>query len=344
MKTKYILIAGHYDLLDQPTPFALNSMKSVIDIQKEYGMEYVELYCFVNDMRYENFCNSGLCNLQHRKEGGQEFSEVFFTTKESSKSFAEELRNRLLSEGLLGFSRYFVSHYDQIIDKRDVTSASIIDLKNSCLNLMDDYNAHNEYMVSQNYDRLMYMFNKDVFVPLAFEKLLDGKSCRTLYEKNVFNSVSKIIKKMYQKKDENLFVHEEDGKTFYECNGFDGKKIFLRMDSFVDTFKAINKCPAIIGMLYFKILQRSMKVFGVASKYSIMYIVPSYDRTKIDLGTQAFYNLFLPYLLKECRGYFPEIEIKNVYWGDEKDSFSITDTYNSHCCIHRIFQNLYDNK
>lgn len=33
MKTKYILIAGHYDLLDQPTPFALNSMKSVIDIQ-----------------------------------------------------------------------------------------------------------------------------------------------------------------------------------------------------------------------------------------------------------------------------------------------------------------------
>ena len=322
----YIILAGHYNFPGQPSHFALNSMKAASEFQKEKRKSNVVLYDFINDMRYTNLCNYGYCSINTVKE---ERYDVDHENKSCYQPFINELKHCLFRGGIIEFANYFDNHCEEVFSKNDMILPQFINLKDICQVVVQDcQDIHYQDSLSfrQYYDDFMYTFNKDGFVPFLYEIDLNIQ-CKTLYEKNVFNSVSKVLKKM-KRSNPDLCFNTDHNRIVYECEGFDGNRITLRVEEESENFRAINKCPAIIGNLYYRVV----KANPGHNKYMIVYHVPSYDRNKVNLGAQVFFNLFYPYLFS--RGEKVEVQIMNSSWADDQCDFSMTDVFTNNYCTH----------
>ena len=323
-----ILIAGHYDFPNQPSKFAINSIKTALDISKERENANVLVYSFINDMRYNNLCSYGFCSINSNNKL-QNRALVYNPESVLPRIFVDELKNRLHAGGIWSFASCFLKQYEEYINDSEKDLPPTLDLKNYCMKILNGYQPQDDSEFCQFYDQFMYMFDKEGFIPYAFEFEIDV-NCKTLYEKNVFNSVSKTIKKMQKHEELELFTRMDGNKTIYECNGFDNKRILLRIEDRTSNFQAINKCPSIIANLYYRLIKANIGY----ENYTLAYIVPSYDRSKVNLGSQAFYSLYYPYLVSQYNN-LADVQIINISWGDEMGINSMIDTFSNNNCTHQ---------
>ena len=172
-------------------------------------------------------------------------------------------------------------------------------------------------------DYFFYHFDKENFLPIIYFE--NNIVCKTLFEKSIYNSSSKIIRKLGSRDlVKNLIVDNQEDQIIYKCKSYVGNDIVLRIEDLShNLFNAINKCPSIIAALYYNIVKENCK----SEEINIIYNVPGYDRIKVDLGTEAFFSIYFPYF-KQKFG-ISKVNIININWIDSEGSCIICDRYTS---------------
>jgi hypothetical protein len=335
-----VILGGHYAFPDNPDNFALNSIQLSAEMRNIHSNS--KLFSFINDMRYDNLCNFGLCNIKNKKPQSstletiikiddlwnKSFDEIQDIERSTgidvSKSFIDKLKQIILytSDWQKMFMSCFLENYKQNV-KIDNRHKNNIHPLFYMIEACEQYNANgrvNDRFI-WSVDYFMYYFDKDFFIPITYSKM--GINCKTIFEKNVYNISSKVIRKLYEKNAmPNLITELIGAQTLYKCKSYTGNDIVLRIEDNSNNFSAINKCPSIIATLYYKIVKENCKP---SEKFTVVYMVPAYDRNKVDLGAEAFFKIYYPYLKKEYK--FSDLKIFNVHWGDSIGKSIVCDLY-----------------
>jgi hypothetical protein len=101
-----------------------------------------------------------------------------------------------------------------------------------------------------------------------------------------------------------------------------GNDIVLRVEDNSTIFSAINKCPSIIAALYYKVVKENCMQ---NENLTVVYMIPAYDRNKVDLGTEVFFKIYYHYLKNEYK--FSDLKILNIHWGDSIGKSIVCDIY-----------------
>jgi len=337
-----IVIGGHYNFPDTPNNFSINSIvlsKAIADSTNKSI-----LFSFINDIGFNNFCNYGICQIPIEKKNNQgiiinnveelwdkKFDEIKLIEVNTgiviNPDFILQCKNILFSNNseidYNYFSTFFMQNYKQktsLITTEKKNISSLFYLIKACsasekLNRLDN--------LKWSIDYFFYHFDKENFQPIIYRE--NNVVCKTLYEKSIYNSSSKTLRKLSSRvllKD--LIIDKQGSQIIYKCKSFVGNDIVLRIEDSIDnSFNAVNKCPSIIASLYYKIVKDNCKT----DEINIIYNVPSYDRIKVDLGTEAFFSIYFPYL-KQNFG-INKVNIININWIDNEGSCMTCDRYTS---------------
>lgn len=335
---KIISIGGHYNFPNKPTEFAL---KSILLANKMINNNDDKLFSFINDLRADNLCNYGVCELPTNKLS-QSHTTKSLKTIDDLFSFPNEL-DALENHFTINIKQEFTSKLKLLLSGHKIPADKIVDfvlsnykdnfsiteqksgkklslvynLVQSCFDFQKTKSIENIYWTIDN---LLYEIDKENFHPLQFTKL--GLTSKTLFEKSIYNYSSKIIRKLHKRgKLPELTVTKDAEKSFYTCKDFNGGDILLRKETMIgENFNAINKCPLIIATLYYKIINETKH-----DQINLIYMIPSYDRSKVNLGTECFFNMYFPYLQKATG--IKKLTIHNIYWTSENGDILICDKY-----------------
>jgi hypothetical protein len=335
-----VILGGHYAFPDNPDSFALNSIRVSDEIRRI--SKNAKLISFINDMRFDNLCNFGLCEIKNKKVRvdimdtitkidelwDKSIDEIRLIERNTgiklSKIFIDKLKQIIFKTSDWGktFATYFFENYKQnvMIDnsyKNNIHPLSY--MLAACEEFILDEKVKDRFIWSVDY--FMYYFDKEEFMPIAYSEI--GINCKTIFEKNIYNISSKTIRKLHEKNViPNLITEQIDMQTLYKCKSYVGNDIVLRIEDNSNSFSAINKCPLIIAALYYKVVKENCKQ---NENLTVVYMIPAYDRNKVDLGTEAFFRIYYPYLQKQYK--FSDLKIINIHWGDSIGKSIVCDIY-----------------
>lgn len=331
-----IFIGGHYNFPNLPSEFAQNSLNFVANLKQQVPLQST-LLGFINDIRFSNFCSIGACELDLTANAAIASSkeidinkivpnEIANYDKHFSFSVSDKIKERMRSIIQTGYlkelSNYIVDEVQPNVEiLRNNTgiklSALYYIVQASKQYLSNGYK--NDIVFAMDY--FLYCLDKDNFIPFQFKQ--DHNNLTIIWEKGIYNYASKTIRTFHKNGLSNdLLVTEENGTSLFSCKAFDGSTIELRKEETNPYFNAVNKCPLIIATLYYKVVLAYLKK---SKKINIYYVIPSYDRSRVNLGTEAFFKVYFEELKKSS----PQINVNihNIYWIEPQSTVSIVDTY-----------------
>lgn len=309
-----IVIGGHYNFPDEPNKFAINSIIYSKNITKTIDNSI--LFSFINDIGFNNFCNYGVCQIPTEKirthkgyviqSVGELWNKTFDEIKliennvgiEMNPDFISQCKKILFANSdsnklnYNDFSSFFTHNYKQnifLVDtiKQNISPVFYLLKAFSANKLSNDFDS-----LKWSIDYFLYHFDKENFHPISFFE--NDITSKTIFEKSIYNFSSKSLRKLGNKGIlKGLIIDKQGTETTYKCKSYVGNDIILRIENLSnDSFNAINKCPSIIASLYYKIVKENCE----KNEINIFYNVPSYDRVKVDLGTEVFFRIYFPYL------------------------------------------------
>ena len=331
-----IFIGGHYNFPNLPSEFAENSLSFVSNLKQQMPRQSV-LLSFINDIRFSNFCSIGACELDLSVNAGiaskNEIdidkilpSEIANYDKHFSFSLSDKMKERVQKITQIGYlkelSNYIINEVQPNVEILKNSSG----IKLSALYYI--FQASKQYLVNgfKNdivfaMDYFLYCLDKDNFIPFQFKQSYNNLG--VIWEKSIYNYASKSIRKLQEKGLSNeLIISEQNGTSLFVCKAFDGSIIELRKEETSPYFNAVNKCPLIIATLYYKIVSTYLKK---TNKINVYYVIPSFDRSRVNLGTEAFFKVYF----QEIQKINPKltVNIHNIYWIEPQSTVSIVDTY-----------------
>lgn len=334
-----IVIGGHYNFPDTPNKFSINSI--VLSNVISDSLNNSTLFSFINDIGFNNFCNYGVCQIPDVKIKVSQSINIINVDELWDKTF-DEIKVIEVNTGIHiktdfvlqcksilhsnkseidynYFSDFFIKNYKQNISLCTTVTKNISGL----FYLINACSANEIDNLKWAIDYFFYHFDKENFLPIIYFE--NNIVCKTLFEKSIYNSSSKIIRKLGSRDLlKNLIVDNQEDQIIYKCKSYVGNDIVLRIEDLShNLFNAINKCPSIIAALYYNIVKENCK----SEEINIIYNVPGYDRIKVDLGTEAFFSIYFPYF-KQKFG-ISKVNIININWIDSEGSCIICDRYTS---------------
>jgi len=332
-----LLIGGHYNFPETPNEFALNSLRKCNEHAQK---ENTKVIAFINDIGFTNFCNHGICDIpfQSMQNNILNISNEISIDELIKLDLAEmkRLDKYLCVSVPSDFISKIYDYKNNIDSLKQYLDAERNNLNTEPkdkdgLNLSSIYYLYLSFLeanpsnatISWAIDYFVYHNNKNLFYPSSFEKI--NKGIDIYLEKSIYNYSSKILRKLNKKGElPVLELIRQEEIIEYQCKDFEGQNITLRTEKPNGVFNANNKCPLLIATFYFQLLRDYSKE-NENININIVYMIPSYDRVRVNKGTEVFFNLYLPYLKKNFK--INITEINNVYWvSDNCDSF-IVDTY-----------------
>lgn len=338
-----LFVGGHYTFPNIPSPFAINSIELSKEL-KELADKTSKVYSFINDIKVNNFCSFGVCEVPTAKSKSTINKEIKSITDlfEIPSSEIELYENNFSMKISEDFEKYLKSiyfsdnHLDFVAIATNLNNYLVNDTNISnnpenhkLSNIFQLYQASQDYLIKPNgIDKFSYAFDtffynsfKENFHPFHFTR----KKINTeiVFEKSIYNYSSKLIRKLHKKNVlPALVVDLFDDDFYFKCKNYSGNEVLLRKETVADEyFNATNKCPLIIASLYYKLITENSD----KKRLNIVYQIPSYDRNKVNLGAECFFNLFYPYLLENKT--IQNVEIHNIYWLSEKSEFFICDKF-----------------
>lgn len=335
--THNVFIGGHYNFPNLPNEFALNSMGAIANMMRETRVGSNSLISFINDIRFSNFCSVGACDID-------------FTVNSAISSEESFDLEKVKSDQLANYDRYFsFTISDTIQEKlhtiiktgylRELSSFILKELypnstivkSNKKINISALYylvQASRQY-IEKSYEKdlvfamdyFLYSADKENFIPYRYRQ--EYEQIGVIWEKAIYNSASKIIRKIHQKGALQLNVEETENGRLFSCKAYDDSLIELRKEEIKPYFNAVNKCPLIIATLYYKL---ALVYLQKANTININYIIPSYDRSRVNLGTEAFFQVYLDELQKRFSNEI-NVNINNIYWVSSTSTINIVDSY-----------------
>jgi hypothetical protein len=331
-----IFIGGHYNFPNLPSEFAENSLNFVANLKQQVPQQST-LLSFINDIRFSNFCSIGACeldltvNAKIASQGEIDLdkilpSEIANYDKHFSFLVSDKIKERLQTIIQMGYLKELSNYVINEIQPKVEILRNNTGMKLSALYYI--FQASKQY-VNNGYkndiifamDYFMYCLDKDNFVPFQFKQSFNKLD--VIWEKSIYNYASKTIRKFHEKGLSNeLVITENNGTTQFSCKAFDGSIIELRKEETSPYFNAVNKCPLIIATLYYKVVSTFL---NKSKKINIYYVIPSYDRSRVNLGTEAFFKVYFQELQKNSPSL--SVNIHNIYWIEPQSTVNIVDTY-----------------
>jgi len=338
-----LFVGGHYTFPNNPSPFAKNSI-SVSKKLKEYSDKKSILYSFINDIRINNFCSFNVCevpNLSNQntiKKQIKSASDLFSIQSQDIELYDNDFSIKLSTdlENYLKSVYFSENHFDFVAVATKLNDFFKTDIEIShnndnhkISNIFQLYQASEQYLIqpkgidkfSYALDTFFYNSFKNNFHPFQFTK--DKIISEVLFEKAVYNFASKLIRKLHKKNVlPALIVDLFESDFHFKCKNYSGNEVLLRKETASDEyFNATNKCPLIIATLYYKLISENSN----KKKLNIIYQIPSYDRNKVNLGAECFFNLFYPYLIES--NIIKEVNIYNIYWLSDNSEYFVCDKF-----------------
>jgi len=332
-----LLIGGHYNFPNLPTKFAINSLKKCNDIVKQ--VDNSKLIAFINDIGFSNFCNHGVCDIPTISYNPEKYNVIHkMSIDDLIELGIEEMKSLdkklcvLVPKGFINNIENYKPEYSLLKQylltvKQELFIESIDNIGVSLSSIyylylaIEDVNSSDK-VFSWVTDYFVYYNNKNSFYPSSFRKI--SPSIDIFLEKSIYNYSSKIIRRLNKKGElSSLELIENEGNIEYQCKDFERQNITLRTENSIGGFNASNKCPLLIATFYYQLFRDYSKN---NKNIRLIYMIPSYDRVRVNKGTEVFFNLYLPYLKKTFE--IETTEIKNVYWISDNCKTFIMDTYN----------------
>ena len=332
-----LIIGGHYNFPNIPNEFAINSIKKcnrLLNHAKE-----AKLIAFINDIGFSNFCNHGVCDVPLMSLQINKYYDLCrMSINDLLELEVDEVKK--LDEKLRVFvPENFIDKIDTYKDEHSLLKKYLLSTKekltiesakNEGVSLSSIYylflavegKKELEDVISWAVDYFVYYNKKNSFYPTFLRKI--NPLIDVYLEKSIYNYSSKIIRRLYRKGElSSLELINDKENLVYQCKDFGGQDITLRTETSTGVFNAANKCPLLIATFYYQLLRDYSKN---RKKIRLIYMIPSFDRVRVNKGTEVFFNLYLPYLKKTFE--IESAEIKNVYWVSDNCKTFLIDTYN----------------
>ena len=331
-----IFLGGHYNFPNLPSQFAKNSLNFAANLTKQAPLQSI-LLSFINDIRFSNFCSIGACEIDLDINTKIDFkgkvdiniihpNEIANYDRYFSFSISDKMKERVQKIAQTGYLNELSNHIINEVQPNVEILKNNTGIKLSALYYI--FQASKQYL-SNGFkndlvfamDYFLYCLNKDSFVPFQFKQ--NYNNLNIIWEKSIYNYASKTIRKFQEKNlSDGLIVSEQNGTILFSCKAFDDSIIELRKETISPYFNAVNKCPLIIATLYYKIVSTYLKK---AKKINLYYVIPSFDRSRVNLGTEAFFKIYFQELRKNNSSLI--VNVHNIYWVQPQSTVSIVDTY-----------------
>lgn len=331
-----IFIGGHYNFPNLPSEFAENSLNFVFNLKQQAPQQSI-LLCFINDIRFSNFCSVGACELDlsanaeiaSRKEIDLDKilpNEIANYDKYYSFSIPDAMKERIEKIIEIGYlnelSSYIINELQPSVEilknNTGIKLSALYYIFQASKQFLNN-GFKNDIVFAMDY--FSYCLDKGNFIPFQFKQRYTNLN--VILEKSIYNYASKAIRRLQEKgTSSELIISEKNGTSLFSCKAFDGSIIELRKEETSPYFNAVNKCPLIIATLYYKVVSSFLKK---SKKINVYYVIPSFDRSRVNLGTEVFFKIYL----KELQKISPNltVNINNIYWIEPKSTVSIVDNY-----------------
>ncbi|HEX3763105.1 MAG TPA: cysteine desulfurase family protein [Kofleriaceae bacterium] len=141
---------------------------------------------------------------------------------------------------------------------------------------------------------LTYVVDRARFRPLAMTRRLGQRLPTVAFERSMVNAASRMLHKLKKQiaPGRGLQIARDGDQDVFWVQGDDRRRIELRHEIHGDSDRrAANKCAAILSQLFHhccKQLARGAR----GARLTVLYVVPCYDRARLDDGLCAFEQLY----------------------------------------------------
>jgi len=141
-------------------------------------------------------------------------------------------------------------------------------------------------------EMLLYMTARSSFRPLLLSARLGRRAPAVLLERSMLNAASRMLHKVKKgSAPTGLEVETEGPRRRYVVRGPEGQALELRYEEGEgEDLRGANKCAAILSQLFFHCCKAA--VTKTSRKLAVLYVVPCYDRARLNDGMWAFGQVY----------------------------------------------------
>lgn len=277
------LIGGHFAWPGEPDQFAVRSAREIL--QAQAAIEAPTSACiFIDDIAASAACSAAGCDLSQRVRVGNAqlpgvaawltqhlpaLEQQARVGDDSWRRWAMDLSQRFDDESGLGFWPEAVA-------------------------LLRPGAVRNLDQVSwlKGVELLTYMVARSALRPLLLARELREHALPALVlERSMLNGASRNLHKLKRDKQSRLQVTDKGDLTRYWVRAYEGHAIELRHEAAAVGGQSATKCSGILSQLFLQACKSRTRAAG-ERKASVFYIVPCYDRARLNDGVWAFGELY----------------------------------------------------